>query len=137
MTTKAPIASAPLPETQWYRSYGKELALMFGVYGALIAISVALQDQTSGAVRYVVTIAPILPFATLGWIVVRLLRRVDELQRVLVYRAIAFASFGTATVTFGYGFAETAGAPHLSMFTVWPVMAALLVIGQKVAPRMP
>lgn len=52
-------------------------------------------------------------------------------------RAITVAFFGTAVLSFGYGFVENAGAPRLSMFAVWPLMGTLWIVGRFVAPRMP
>jgi hypothetical protein len=53
----------------------------------------------------------------------------DELQRKLQFEALALAFAGTALLTFGYGFLEGVGLPRLSMFVVWPLMAALWVVG--------
>ena len=41
----------------------------------------------------------------------------------------ALQAFGTALLTFTYGFLETTGFPKLSMFFVWPLMGAFWVIG--------
>ena len=54
------------------------------------------------------------------------------MQRKLQLEALAMAFAGTALITFGYGFLEGAGLPKLSMFVVWPIMAALWVIGVTV-----
>ena len=52
---------------------------------------------------------------------------VDERERVLIDRAI----------TFGYGVMANAGAPRLSMFSVWPLMGTMWIVARFVAPRMP
>ena len=69
----------------------------------------------------------------LAW--VRYYRRVDELQQRIALEALAFAFGGTALITFGYGFLDEAGLPHLSWFWVWPIMAALWIVGGQLAKR--
>jgi hypothetical protein len=128
---------APLPEKRWGRIYNRELALVLAAYAPVLVVSLLVADDTSGALRYVVSGTPVLPFAALGWVVVRALRRVDERERLLVYRSLAFACFATSVLTFGYGFMENAGAPRLSMFAVWPTMGAMWALGRLVAPRLP
>ena len=38
-------------------------------------------------------------------------------------------------LTFSYGFLEGLGYPKLSMFTVWPILAVLWVVGLVLARR--
>ena len=127
----------PLPEKQWSRTYFFEMGLALAAYAAVLVASLLALDDTSGTVRVAVSLSPTLPFAGIGVAVYRLLRRVDERERELIYRALAFAFFGTSMVTFGYGFLENVGAPRLSMFAVWPTMGVLWMVGRWVAPRMP
>ena len=70
-----------------------------------------------------------LPAIFICGVIIRTIRHLDEMQRKLQFEALAFAFAGTALLTFGYGFLEGAGLPMLSMFVVWPLMAALWVIG--------
>ena len=51
------------------------------------------------------------------------------MQRKLQFEALALAFAGTALITFSYGFLEGAGFPRISMFAVWPLMAAIWFIG--------
>ena len=73
--------------------------------------------------------------AAAAWVILRELRRMDELQRRIQLEALGFAFAGTALLTFSYGFLEGLGYPRLSMFTVWPVMAALWIVGLLMARR--
>ena len=130
-------ATPQLPEQRWARAYRREMLAMLLGYGAVLVASIVLVDRTTGALRYAVALAPMLPFAALPWIIVRGLRRVDEREREMSYRTFTFGFFGTAIVTFAYGFLELAGAPKLSMFVVWPLMGVLWIIGGAVAPRLP
>ena len=65
----------------------------------------------------------------LALVVIRYLRRLDEMARRIHLEALALAFVGTALLTFTYGFLETTGFPKLSMFFVWPLMGAFWVIG--------
>jgi len=65
----------------------------------------------------------------------RAIWRMDEMQRRIQLDAIAISFLGTALVTFGWGFAEGAGLPHLRAFSVWPIMGALWALGMVIAQR--
>jgi len=112
----------------------RNLALMlvgFAAYAfALVFSQKLLQAGPHGdAVRILLSLAPMLPAVFICGVIIRTIRHLDEMQRKLQVEALAFAFAGTALLTFGYGFLEGAGLPTLSMFVVWPLMAALWVIG--------
>lgn len=78
------------------------------------------------------TALALLPMVGAAYVVVTViatLHRLDEMQRKIQFDAFALAFLGTAVLTFGYGFLEGVGLPRLSMFVVWPIMAALWLIG--------
>jgi hypothetical protein len=85
--------------------------------------------------RELVALSPMLPAAATAWVVLRELRRIDELQRRMQFEALGFAFAGTAILSFSYGFLEGLGYPRLSMFTVWPILAALWMVGLALARR--
>lgn len=104
---------------------------------ALVAYAITLMaslrflpdiDRESG-LRIAVSVAPMVPALAACWVIMRHLRRLDELQRTIQLEALGLAFAGTAIVTFSYGFLENAGLPKLTMFSVWPLMAALWVAG--------
>ena len=118
------------------RRYVKEFALALAGYAGLLVVASLIVDANRSADwRYAVAIAPMVPaaFMVLAW--VRYYRRVDELQQRIALEALAFAFGGTALITFGYGFLDEAGLPHLSWFWVWPIMAALWIVGGQLAKR--
>lgn len=89
-----------------------------------------LAGETAGeGMQILLSLAPMLPAIFLCVVIIRMIRRMDEMQRKLQVEALALAFAGTALLTFGYGFLEGAGLPRLSMFAVWPVMAGLWVVG--------
>ena len=63
-------------------------------------------------------------------------RSADELQRRIVAESIMFAFGSTALLTFSYGFLQrTIGAPELSYFWVWPILAASWIVGGIITRR--
>lgn len=106
-------------------------------YAAVLVITLLVRDRVSPAAGSVISVLPAIPFAGVGWAMCRSLARVDERERSLGYRAIAFAFFATGATTFAYGLLEQAGATRISMFAVWPIMTGFWILGRWVAPRMP
>lgn len=118
------------------RTYFKELDGAFVAYGAILIVSIVLLNSNPGAVwRYPVAVLPMIPAVFILVAIMRQIGRLDELQRRIQFEALAFAFGGTALLTFGYGFLENVGFPHISWFGVWPIMAILWVIGLLLANR--
>jgi len=119
------------------RQYLKELTATLLVYGAMLLGSIELLTHVEVARpwRDLVALSPMLPAAATAWVILRELRRMDELQRRIQLEALGFSFAGTAILTFSYGFLEGLGYPKLSMFTVWPILAVLWVVGLVLARR--
>jgi len=119
------------------RQYLKELAATLLVYGAMLFGSIELLThvQIARPWRDLVALGPMLPAAATAWVILRELRRMDELQRRIQLEALGFSFAGTAILTFSYGFLEGLGYPKLSMFSVWPILAVLWVVGLVLARR--
>lgn len=118
------------------RTYFKELGGAIAAYAAVLIVSIALINGNPGAAwRYPVALLPMIPAALVLLAVMRQIGRLDELQRRIQFEALAFAFGGTALLTFGYGFLENVGLPHISWFMVWPIMAVLWIIGLGIANR--
>ena len=120
-----------------HKQYLKELTTTLVVYGVMLFGSIALLTHVDVARpwRDLIALSPMLPAATMAWVILRELRRMDELQRRIQLEALGFSFAGTAIVTFSYGFLEGLGYPKLSMFTVWPVLAVLWIVGLVLARR--
>ncbi|MGC3494902.1 hypothetical protein ACPTG1_29935, partial [Pseudomonas aeruginosa] len=71
---------------------------------------------------------PVPPMVALALLVIRYLRRLEEMARGIHLEALALAFVATALLTFTNGFHETTGFPKLSMFYVWALMGAVWVI---------
>ena len=119
------------------KQYVKELVTTLVVYGVLLVGSIELLTHVDigRPWRDLIALSPMLPAAATTWIVLRELRRMDELQRRIQLEALGFSFAGTAILTFSYGFLEGLGYPRLSMFTVWPILAVLWVVGLALAHR--
>jgi hypothetical protein len=119
------------------KQYMKELTTTLVVYGAMLvgSIEVLTHVDVARPWRDLIALSPMVPAAATAWIVLRELRRMDELQRRIQLEAIGFAFAGAAILTFSYGFLEGLGYPRLSMFTVWPMLAVLWLVGLALARR--
>lgn len=87
-----------------------------------------LWQWDEGPWRVAVALAPMTAILLCVWAGWRMYRRVDELQRRIINEDMTVAAFGTAVITFGYGFLEQVGFPRLSMFWVWGVLGSLWII---------
>ena len=105
------------------RRYFGELTLAIAAYAiALIISNVLLRMFPESGLRVPLALLPMIPACAVPLVIVRLLGRIDELQRRIQLEAFGFACAGTAVVTFAYGFLETVGFPRLSWFFIWPLM---------------
>lgn len=119
------------------RRYFVELGSAIVAYGLVLTGSILSikNGWVEGGWQVPVAILPMLPMGLAAWAILRQIRRLDELQRRQQFEALAFAFAGTAMLTFTYGFLEGVGLPKLSMFYVWPLMAALWSLGVFIAHR--
>ena len=113
-----------MKDARYLLRFGAALA----AYGFVLVVSLWL---LSGQPRlpWAIALMPMVPATGVCWLVVRQLRRVDEMQIKIQLEAIGLAFAATALVTFSYGFLEIVGFPKLSMFLIWPLMAAFWMIG--------
>ena len=98
----------------------------------LVGSVTAVQANPQAEWRYYIVVLPVLPAALVIWLFVRALGRLDELQKWIQMQSFGFALATTALVTFGYGFLEGAGLPHLNWTFVLPLMAVLWAAGTAV-----
>ena len=112
--------------------------------GGLVAYAVVLyltigafeRHAVPEALKIPVALLPMIPLIAVTLAVVGAVRASDEMQTRIQFEALAFAFPFTAFTTFSYGFLEVyAGFPHVSMFSVWPIMALFWFIGLLLAKR--
>ena len=128
------------PTNEIMRRYVIELSVAIFAYGiALVFTNLiygnweALLEESSW--RFILAIIPMVPAAFAVRAMVRQLQRVDELEKLIQLKCLAIAFGATAFLSFTYGFLEGVGLPKLSMFSVWPVMAAFWVIARLLVGR--
>ena len=119
------------------KQYILELGGAFVLYAILLVGANAVERavQPVGNLKLVINLVPMIGAGAAAWAILRGLWRMDEMQRRIQLDAIAISFLGTALITFGWGFAEGAGLPHLRAFSVWPIMGTLWGLGMVVAQR--
>ncbi|MET3828240.1 hypothetical protein ABIC16_003995 [Sphingomonas sp. PvP055] len=119
------------------KQYLLELSGAFILYAVLLvgANTAERVIQPVGDLKLAINLVPMIGMIAAAWAILRGLWRMDEMQRRIQFDAIAISFLGTALITFGWGFAEGAGLPHLRAFAVWPIMGTLWGLGMVVAQR--
>jgi len=119
------------------KRYYVELGSAFALYGILLVGTGFAQRaiEPAGTLKLALNLVPMIGAVAAAWAIMRGLWSMDELQRRVQLDAIAIAFLGTALITFGWGFAEGGGAPHLRAFAVWPIMGTLWLLGTIIATR--
>ncbi|MDP9584712.1 UNVERIFIED_ORG: hypothetical protein J2791_004024 [Burkholderia contaminans] len=110
----------------------------FALLAYLVAVLFStwlMRGMDSGAGRIAVSLIPVVPMIAMALVVIRQLRRLDELAQRIQLNALGIAFVCTALITFSYGFLEVAGLPRLSMFMVWPIMAGVWLIATLLGTR--
>jgi hypothetical protein len=125
------VGTVLTPLSTW-TTYKTQIQFGFALLAYLMVLvgSVTVVSANTGAPwRYWVAALPMVPAGLVIWLVVRQLGRLDEVQKRTQMQAIGFALAATGLVTFGYGFLEGAGLPHLSPSWVLPLIAAFWGLG--------
>ena len=95
----------------------------------LVGSVTVLQANPGASWRYVVAVLPVIPAVLVLSAFIRALSRLNELQKRIQVLAFGFSLGGTALTTFGYGFLEGVGLPHLNWILVLPLLAILWGVG--------
>lgn len=139
--TPVAFASPPTPVQQvqvystWvmYRTQIEFGLAMLAYLMVLVGSVIVVQANSTAGWRYFVVLLPVAPAAFVIWLFVRALARLDELQKRIQMQAFGFSLGATALLTFGYGFLEGAGLPHLNWTYVLPLMAVLYGLGAAIS----
>jgi hypothetical protein len=136
-TTAAPqldLPALPAAQPSWvtYRTQIEFGLAMLAYLMVLVGSITVIQANPSADWRYVVAVLPVIPAGLALSIFVRALARLDELQKRIQMQSFGFSLGATALLTFGYGFLEGVGLPHLSWTFILPLMAILWGIGTAI-----
>jgi len=128
-TARIPIVGASLATYRTPIQFGLAiLAYLMVLVGSVTVV----QANASADWRYYVAVLPVFPAALVIWMFVRALARLDEMQKRIHLQAMGFSLGATGLITFGYGFLEGVGMPHLNWTYVLPLMAVLWGVGAAV-----
>jgi hypothetical protein len=124
----------PAAQSTWviYRSQIEFGLSLLAYLMVLVGTLTVVEANPDAPWRYYVAVLPVIPAAFTLWVLIRALARLDELQKRIQLQAFGFALGATALLTFGYGFLEGAGLPHLNWALVLPLMAILWGVGAVV-----
>ena len=128
-----PLPQLPVNST-WvmYRSQIEFGLAMLAYLMVLVGSVVVVQANPTAGWRYLVVLLPVAPAAFVIWLFVRALARLDEMQKRIQMQSFGFSLGATALLTFGYGFLEGAGLPHLNWTFVLPLIAVLYALGAAI-----
>jgi hypothetical protein len=133
---QSPPSGGPTPAiySTWvtYRTQIEFGLAMLAYLMVLVGSVTVVQANPDADWRYYVAVLPVAPAGFVIWLFVRALARLDELQKRVQMQAFGFSVGATALITFGYGFLEGAGMPHLSWTYVLPLMAVLWGAGTAI-----
>jgi len=121
------------------RSYAVAIFSWVAVYAVLLFGSISLLK--TGTIQWLplkalIALSPMIAGFGIVVSITRSYRRMDELEQKIIAESIMFAFGATAILTFSYGFLQgNLGAPDLSYFWVWPVLASTWIIGGVLARR--
>ena len=132
-----PVPSAepitePIIAVSTWSVYKTQIQYGFAVLAylmVLVGVVTVVQANSQAEWRYLIALVPVLPAGLVVALVVRSLARLDEVQKRTQMQALGFAMAATGLVTFGYGFLEGVGLPHLNPTFVLPMMTLLWAIG--------
>ena len=127
-----PVLPAVASTWTTYRTQIEFGLAMLAYLMILVGSVTVLQSNPNAPWRYVVAVLPIVPAALVLSIFVRALTHLDEMQKRIQMQAFGFSLGATALLTFGYGFLEGVGLPHLSWTFVLPLMAILWGVGTAI-----
>lgn len=138
----APVAFASPPNvaqpaaiySTWvlYRTQIQFGLAMLAYLMVLVGSVVVVQANADAGWRYFVVALPVAPAAVVIWLFLRALARLDELQKRIQMQAFGLSLGTTALLTFGYGFLEGAGLPHLNWTYVLPLIAVMWALGAAI-----
>ncbi len=121
----------PPVQSTWvtYRSQINFGLAMVAYLMMLVGAIMVIQANPDAQWRYYVAIVPAVP-AVVGLVIfIRALMRLDDVHARIQLYALGLSLGAAALITFGYGFLEGAGLPHLPPVFVLPLMAIFWGVG--------
>jgi hypothetical protein len=126
-----PSGPVVMPMSTWV-TYKTQIQFGFAILAYLMVLVgsvTVVQANPEVPWKYYVAVLPVIPAALVIWLTVRALGRLDEVQKRTQMQALGFSMVATGLFTFGYGFLEGVGMPHLNSTFVLPLMAVFWGLG--------
>lgn len=126
------LPSAGITPMSTWVTYKTQIQFGFAILAYLMVLVgsvTVVQANRQAPWTYYVAVLPVIPAAVVIWLTVRYLGRLDEVRKRTQMQALGFSMAATGLLTFGYGFLESAGLPHLNVTLVLPVMGMLWGLG--------
>ena len=105
-------------------------------YSITVPVSIkVVQTYDLGGLDWLVVLTPMIPTIYGVVCMMKLTDTLDEMQRDIHLKGLAFAAIVTALGSFAYGFLEGLGWPQLELIWILPIMLGLWPIGRMIARR--
>jgi hypothetical protein len=127
-----PVAFERAPVVSTWITYKTQIQFGFAILAYLMVLVgsvTVVQGNHEVSWKYIVAVLPVIPAGLVIWLTVRALGRLDEVQKRTQMQALGFSMVATGLLTFGYGFLEGVGLPHLNSTFVLPLMALFWGLG--------
>jgi len=101
------------------------------LYIVFLALSVYQAPKMEPSIwRYLVALLPLIPGLWLAFGVLRATRKIDEMERRILFEAVVFSFMFTLITLFSFGLLGLVGVPQPSSINIVFLMCMLLVIGK-------
>src|ERR1700733_3749529 len=119
------------------RRYIVQMGILIGAYVAVLYGSIATVNalHPAGALRYLLSLAPVVPVALILPTIVRYFLATDDYERRVITESLAIAAAITALLAVTYGFLEAAGLPRPAAGITWFVLMGSWSVARFVVAR--
>lgn len=101
------------------------------LYIGLLAVAVSQAPTIEATVwRYVIALLPMVPGIFLTFGIVRLTKKIDEMERRILLEAVSFSFIFTMILLLSFGLLSLVGVPQPSSIQIVFIMSMLLVAGK-------
>lgn len=114
----------------------RPLLMPFILYIGLLIFSISFLERNPDSTwRYLVALLPILPAIWIAFGILSAIRKLDELDRKILYEGLAIAALLTFLLSAGLGLLEIAGLPPPNSIYISLFMVVAWLVGKLLATR--
>jgi hypothetical protein len=101
------------------------------LYLGLLAVAVSQAPKMEASIwRYIVALLPMIPGVFLAFGVLRVTTKIDEMERRILFEAVAFSFIFTLILLLSFALLGLVGVPQPSNANIMFIMCMLLVVGK-------